>query len=75
MALVVKLPKQKHMSTQQQQEIDYIEDVDGVLHTYEFKWNRTRHPKLTETFAKNYPEHTFTVVNPDNYQDFVTGTI
>ncbi len=61
--------------TQQQQEVDYVEDVDGVLHTYEFKWSRTRHPKLTETFAKNYPEHTYTVVNPDNYQNFVTGTV
>ena len=61
--------------TQQQQEVDYIEDIDGVLHTYEFKWSTAKQPKLTETFAHNYPEHTFTVVNPDNYQDFVTGRI
>lgn len=59
--------------TQQQQEVDYIEDYDGVLHTYEFKWSSTKQPRLTETFAKNYPDHTFTVVNPDNYQDFVCG--
>ena len=61
--------------TQQQQEIDYLEDVDGMLHTYEFKWSNTRHPKLTETFAKNYPEHTYAVINPDNYQDFVAGKV
>ena len=61
--------------TQQQQEVDYLEDIDGVLHTYEFKWSKAKQPKLTETFAHNYPEHTFTVVNPDNYQDFVTGRI
>lgn len=61
--------------TQQQQEVDYIEDYDGVLHTYEFKWSSTKQPRLTETFAKNYPDHTFTVVNPDNYQDFVCGKI
>ena len=59
--------------TQQQQEIDYLEDVDGVLHTYEFKWNISKQPRLTETFAKNYPEHTFSIVNPKNYQDFVCG--
>jgi len=59
--------------TQQQQEVDYIEDYDGVLHTYEFKWSSSKQPRLTETFAKNYPAHTFTVVNPDNYQDFVCG--
>ena len=61
--------------TQQQQEVDYIEDYDGVLHTYEFKWSSTKQPRLTETFAKNYPDHTFSVVNPDNYQDFVCGKI
>lgn len=59
--------------TQQQQEIDYLEDVDGVLHTFEFKWNTNKQPRLTETFAKNYPDHTFSVVNPKNYQDFVSG--
>lgn len=61
--------------TQQQQEVDYIEDIDGVFHTYEFKWSTTKQLKLTETFARNYPEHTFMVVNPENYQDFVTGRI
>ena len=61
--------------TQQQQEVDYIEDYDGVLHAYEFKWSSTKQPRLTETFAKNYPDHTFTVVNPDNYQNFVCGKI
>lgn len=59
--------------TQQQQEIDYLEDIDGVLHAYEFKWSAGKQPKLTGTFANTYPDHTFTVVNPDNYQDFVTG--
>ena len=61
--------------TQQQQEIDYLEDVDGMLHTYEFKWGGTRHPKMTETFSKQYPEHTYSVVNRDNYQDFISGAI
>lgn len=59
--------------TQQQQEIDYIEDVDGVLHAYEFKWNPERKVLLTDTFAKNYPDHTFSVINPDNYRDFISN--
>lgn len=59
--------------TQQQQEVDYLEDYDGVLHAYEFKWNPVRQPRLTDTFAKGYPDHTFTVVTPENYQDFVCG--
>lgn len=61
--------------TQQQQEIDYLEDTDGTLHTYKFKWNSVKHPKITSAFAQNYPNHTYTIVNPDNYQDFVTGAI
>lgn len=61
--------------TQQQQEVDYLEDYDGVLHTYEFKWNPTRQPRLTDTFVKGYPDHTFAVVTPDNYQDFVCGIV
>lgn len=61
--------------TQQQQEIDYLEDIDGILNTYEFKWSNTRLPKITNTFAKNYPNHTYKVVNPDNYQLFIKGEI
>ena len=61
--------------TQQQQEIDYIEDIDGMLHTYEFKWSGNKQPRLTDTFAKAYPDHTFTVVSPENYQSFVKGEI
>ena len=61
--------------TQLQQEVDYVEDIDGVLHAYEFKWSKTKQPRLTETFAKNYPDHTFEVVSPGNYQVFVKGVI
>lgn len=61
--------------TQQQQEVDYLEDYDGVLHAYEFKWNPIRQPRLTETFAKSYPDHTFSIVTPENYQGFVCGGV
>lgn len=61
--------------TQQQQVVDYLEDVDGVMHTYEFKWGAGKQPRLTETFSKSYPNHTFSVVNPENYQAFVGGKL
>ena len=61
--------------TQQQQEVDYLEDIDGILHTFEFKWSESKRPRLTETFAKNYPDHTFSVVNSENYQAFVEGKL
>lgn len=61
--------------TQQQQEVDYIEDYDGTIHAYEFKWSSHKQPRLTESFSKNYPNHTFAVISPDNYQDFVCGRL
>lgn len=61
--------------TQQQSEIDYVEDVDGILNAYEFKWNPKKKAKLSETFANAYPNHSFHVVSPENYTDFVCGKI
>lgn len=56
--------------TAQQQEIDYIEEVDGVLHAYEFKYGNKK-AKLPITFANAYPEHSFMVVNRENYSEFL----
>ncbi len=57
--------------TTQQQEIDYIEDRDGALHSYEFKWSPTRRAYLNRTFANHYPNHTFELINRDNYLNFL----
>ena len=61
--------------TTQRQEIDYIEDLEGVLHAYEFKWSPSKLPKISSTFAQQYPNHEYVVVNPNNYQDFISGKI
>ena len=50
-----------------QQEVDYIEEADGRLTAYEFKWNSQKKAKLSETFAKAYPDTDFIVVNRDNF--------
>ncbi len=57
--------------TIQQQEVDYIEEKDGHLYTYEFKWNTSKKAKLTRVFSENYPNSSFKLVNPDNYLDFI----
>jgi uncharacterized protein len=59
--------------TTQQQEIDYIEDRDGVLNCYEFKWNQNKKASLSTTFSSNYPDSTFTLINSNNYLDFIGG--
>lgn len=58
--------------TAQKQEIDYIEERDGRLTAYEFKWNPAKRTKLNTTFAKSYPTTEFAVVNRDNYSEFLT---
>ncbi len=57
--------------TQDQQEIDYIEDRNGVLHAYEIKWNSKKAPKLSKTFSRTYPEHEYQIINPTNYEGFI----
>jgi predicted AAA+ superfamily ATPase len=57
--------------TQDQQEIDYIEDIDGILHAYEFKWNVSHKPFLSKSFIKTYPNHTFHLINPENFTEFL----
>ena len=59
--------------THDQQEIDYIEEMDGTLYAYEFKWNASKNTKLPKTFSRTYPNHEFKVISPDNYEEFVMG--
>jgi len=58
--------------TQQQKEIDYLEEEDGVLRAYEFKWNdRKAEIRIPDAFAKAYPEARFQVITPKNIDTFL----
>ena len=57
--------------TNRQQEIDFIEEYDGKLHAYEFKWNATKKIKAPLSFRNAYPDATYTVVNKDNFFEFL----
>ena len=57
--------------TYDQQELDWLEEENGVLHGYEFKWNENRKAKIPTAFAKAYPEASFEVINKGNYLDFI----
>ncbi|MBK8194521.1 MAG: ATP-binding protein [Lewinellaceae bacterium] len=57
--------------TQQQQEIDYIEEFDGKLSAYEFKWNLIKKAHVPKTFTDAYPEAAFTVITPEQYPTFL----
>ena len=53
------------------QEIDYIEESGEELKTFEFKYNSNKKGKIPSSFATSYPNHTFEVVNTDNFSNFI----
>ncbi len=56
--------------THQQQEIDYLEERNGMLTGFEFKWKKgkTRLPKL---FLNTYPGSKIESINSQNFEDFI----
>ena len=57
--------------THDQKGIDLVEEEDGQLHTYEFKWNPKAKARQPKTFFETYEGATYHVVSPENYWDFV----
>jgi predicted AAA+ superfamily ATPase len=57
--------------TQAQQEIDYIEEQDGRLSAFEFKWNPRAKAKQPKAFQAAYPGNSFAVVDRDNFTAFL----
>jgi predicted AAA+ superfamily ATPase len=57
--------------TTAQQEIDYIEEQDGHLSAFEFKWNPSAKTKQPKAFQAAYPDSSFEIVNRENFAGFV----
>jgi predicted AAA+ superfamily ATPase len=53
------------------QEIDFIEEREGKLFAYEFKWNPNKKVKTPSAFANAYPDYHFEVITPKNYESFI----
>ncbi|MCL1973908.1 MAG: ATP-binding protein [Bacteroidetes bacterium] len=58
--------------THEQQEIDLIEEEDGLLSAFEFKYNPKSNAKLPKSFAENYPNSNYRLVTPEDFRDFIT---
>jgi predicted AAA+ superfamily ATPase len=56
--------------THDQAEIDYIEETDGLLNAYEFKWKEQK-VKFPNSFIQAYPNHTTNIVSSTDYVDFI----
>jgi len=51
-------------------EIDYIEEIEGVMHGYEFKWGN-KLKKCPASWNETYTSSTFQTINQDNYLPFI----
>lgn len=58
--------------TYDQQEIDWVEDREGQLFGYEFKWNPKKPVKPPKAWISNYEDAHFKVVHPDNYLNWLS---
>lgn len=58
--------------TYQQQEIDWIEEIDGTFSAFEFKWNPgSKQKKMPKTFMDHYEVKSTMVVSPENGENFL----
>jgi len=69
-----KYSNQYFWRTHAQQEVDYIEDYNGVLHAYEFKWNAKKNSRLSKSFDNAYPNSEFLNVSQENYLEFIAAS-
>jgi predicted AAA+ superfamily ATPase len=58
--------------TTEQVEIDYLEDADGQLNAFEFKW-LDKKTKAPSAFTTHYPDATFKAIDTENFENFICG--
>ena len=58
-----------------QKEVDYVEEKNGRLYAYEFKWSPKKKVRLAKQFADSYPDASFAVVHPGNIELFLSGEV
>ena len=57
--------------TYDQKEIDLIEEKNGKLYGFEFKWGKGK-VKTPKAFIEAYPGSLYRVINQENYLNFIT---
>jgi len=57
--------------TYDQQEVDWVEEREGHLYGYEFKWNPKKLIKAPKAWTQAYPEASFKPITPDNMLEFI----
>jgi predicted AAA+ superfamily ATPase len=57
--------------TSSQQEIDYLEESEGRLSVYEFKWSASGRARIPRSFKDSYPDADSMIVTRDNFTDYL----
>jgi len=57
--------------TKDQKELDFIEETDGQLTGYEFKWNPKANVKIPKQFTVNYPDAEVKIITQANFDSFI----
>jgi len=52
-------------------EIDYIEEIDGRLYAYEFKWNPAAKSKFSKSFTEAYQPVETKIIHRDNFWEWL----
>lgn len=58
--------------TYDQKEVDFVEERDGRLYGFEFKWSKAI-PKPPTLWLETYPEASFEAIHPGNYLPFIAA--
>ena len=66
------LPNRYFWRTYDQKEIDLVEQRDGKISGYEFKWSPQKKHKPPADFLNAYENSNYELITPENYLDFVT---
>ena len=56
--------------TYEQQEVDWVEERDGSMFGYEFKWKEDK-VKISTQWKAAYPDASFEVINMDNFSEWL----
>ena len=56
--------------TKTQQEIDYVEESNGVFRAWEFKWGQYSRYTFPSSFVESYGPVATEIVTPSNFEDF-----
>jgi hypothetical protein len=52
-------------------EIDLVEESNGRLNTFEFKWNPRKKAKIPKSFEEKYPVEAYKVINRENLNELI----